>query len=366
MSILGFEILSKIGQGAYSVVYKVRRICDRQIYALKKVSLSSLSQNELENTLNEIRIMASINHPNVISYKDSFILDQEKSLCLVMEYADSGDLSKKIQKCKRLSIKLEENFIWSVLIQVTQGLNSLHKLGIFHRDIKSSNVFLNKDGSVKLGDLNVSKVSSDEFLNTQVGTPYYASPEVWSNMKYSKKSDIWSLGCVVYEMMALKLPFRGNDMESIQEKVLNGEYEPIADEYSNEILQVLFMLLNKNQDLRPSCEEILKVEPVKNRIGIKKIEKCRSSLLERIRTTDEFGMFCIQLPKANYGDQENADGKRKRLLPRLRIQGKHGRAELHRTIEESVDRLKRIKDLYLSPNRHYLSPQIKLKKSNYN
>lgn len=361
MSILGFEILSQIGQGAYSVVYKVRRICDGHIYALKKVTISSLAPNILENTLNEIRIMASINHPNVISYKDSFTLDSEKCLCIVMEYADSGDLQKKIKKCKRLSIKLEEDFIWSVLIQVIQGLSSLHDLGIFHRDIKSSNVFLNKDGSVKVGDLNVSKVANDEFLSTQIGTPYYASPEVWGNLRYSKKSDIWSLGCVVYEMMTLKLPFRGKDMNSIQEKVLSGEYDPVVEGYSDEILQVLSMLLNKNQDLRPSCEEILKMEQVRRRMGLKKIEKCRSSLLGQIRTNDEFGMFSIKLPRANYGSEETIVGKRKRLLPKIRTIGKCGRTELHRNIEQSVDRIKRIKEVYLSPNRYHLSPQIRLR-----
>ena len=103
---------------------------------------------------------------------------------------------------------LSEEFIWKVFIQVVKGLKSMHDLNIMHRDLKSANVFLNSDETVKLGDMNVSKVASKEGLNfTQTGTPYYASPEVWKDEPYDIKSDIWSLGCVLYEMITLKPPF---------------------------------------------------------------------------------------------------------------------------------------------------------------
>ena len=178
MSLSEFDIISKIGEGAYSIVYKVRRRSDSKIYALKKVKIQKLSEKEKTNALSEIRILASIKHPNVISYKQAFFDENDQSLCLVIEYADSGDLWQRIQRCIKRSSRLGEKTIWSVFIQVTRGLKQLHDLGVFHRDLKSANVFLNKDGTVKLGDMNVSKVSEDGFLRTQTGTPYYASPEV--------------------------------------------------------------------------------------------------------------------------------------------------------------------------------------------
>lgn len=131
----------------------------------------------------------------------------------------------------------------------------LHDLKILHRDIKSANVFLNKNGMVKLGDLNVSKTSKS-LGNTQTGTPYYASPEIWKDEPYDKKSDIWSLGCVLYQMIALKPPFRANDMEGLYRKVIRGFYTRLPPQYSSDLNIVLKMLLQVTPHLRSSCGTI--------------------------------------------------------------------------------------------------------------
>ena len=114
-----------------------------------------------------------------------------------MEYADGGDLFAKIKDHQKMNTKFEENQIWSLFIQIVQGLKILHDLKILHRDIKSANVFLTRSGEAKLGDLNVSK-QVKSMCQTQTGTPYYASPEIWKDQAYDKKSDVWSLGCVLY------------------------------------------------------------------------------------------------------------------------------------------------------------------------
>lgn len=114
---------------------------------------------------------------------------------------------------------------------------------ILHRDLKSANVFLEKNGGAKLGDLNVSKVAKKGLLYTQTGTPYYASPEVWRDQPYGSKSDIWSLGCVLYEMVTLKPPFRANDMNGLYKSVLKGQYPPISNKYSQDLKEVIAMML---------------------------------------------------------------------------------------------------------------------------
>jgi NIMA (never in mitosis gene a)-related kinase len=130
-----------------------------------------------------------------------------------MEYADNGDLFQKISEHQKQKTTFAEQDIWRIFIQVVRGLKAMHDLNIMHRDLKSANVFLYKDFTSKLGDMNVSKVANKRGLNyTQTGTPYYASPEVWRDEPYDIKSDIWSLGCVLYEMCALVPPFRADDM----------------------------------------------------------------------------------------------------------------------------------------------------------
>jgi NIMA (never in mitosis gene a)-related kinase len=130
-----------------------------------------------------------------------------------MEYADNGDLFQKISEHQKQKTTFAEQDIWRIFIQVVRGLKAMHDLNIMHRDLKSANVFLYKDFTSKLGDMNVSKVANKRGLNyTQTGTPYYASPEVWRDEPYDIKSDIWSLGCVLYEIIALKPPFTADDM----------------------------------------------------------------------------------------------------------------------------------------------------------
>ena len=118
--------------------------------------------------------------------------------------------------------------MWKVFISVVKGLKSMHELNIMHRDLKSANVFLYKDFTAKLGDMNVSKVANKSGLNyTQTGTPYYASPEVWKDEPYDVKSDIWSLGCVLYEMISLKPPFTADDMAGLFKRVTKGHFKRI-------------------------------------------------------------------------------------------------------------------------------------------
>ena len=261
-----FEILEKLGEGSYSTVYKVKRKLDDQIYALKKVKLLNLNEKEKTNSLNEVRILASVKSNHVISYKEAFFDEKDSTLGIVMEFADNGDLYKKIVEYKKKKIYFEEIDIWKIFIQLVKGLKALHDLQILHRDLKSANVFLFKDGHAKLGDLNVSKVAKRGLGYTQTGTPYYASPEIWKDLPYDNKSDIWSLGCVLYEMITLRPPFRAKNMDELYKKVLSGEIEPLPNKYSNDLYEVVSLLMKVNSNKRPNCNDILKNALVKKRI----------------------------------------------------------------------------------------------------
>lgn len=122
-----FKVIGNIGKGAYSTVQKVQRKSDGQIYALKRVMLKGLSKKEKENALNEVRILASVQHPNIISYKEAFLEDEPAALCIIMEFADGGDLYQKIVDQKKKKKLFSEAEIWETFIQVVKGLNALHK-----------------------------------------------------------------------------------------------------------------------------------------------------------------------------------------------------------------------------------------------
>jgi NIMA (never in mitosis gene a)-related kinase len=136
-----------------------------------------------------------------------------------------------------------------------KGLKVMHDINVMHRDLKSANVFLYKDFTTKLGDMNVSKVANKRGLNyTQTGTPYYASPEVWRDEPYDSKSDIWSLGCVLYEMIALKPPFTADDMAGLFKRVTKGNFPRIPKVFSHDLWTMVKSLLTVNPVNRPSCE----------------------------------------------------------------------------------------------------------------
>lgn len=157
-----------------------------------------MREKEKENALNEVRILASITHPNIVNYRDAFFDDRTQTLCVVMELADAGDIQKKVNDHTRHGTHFNEAEVWQALIQMTRGLKALHEINILHRDLKCANVFCTSDRRYKLGDLNVSKVAKRGMARTQTGTPYYTSPEVWNDRPYDAKCDVWSLGCVVY------------------------------------------------------------------------------------------------------------------------------------------------------------------------
>ena len=253
-----FKVIKKLGEGTYSSVYHVRRKADNRSYALKKVQITQLNERERANAINEVRILASIKDPNVVSYKEVFVDPQLNALCIVMEHANNGDLFQKICKRKQSKEWFPERDIWHVLIQVLSGLRALHDFNVMHRDIKSANIFMNKDHTCKIGDMNVSKLADQHGLNyTQTGTPYYASPEVWKDQPYDFKSDIWSLGCVIYEMIALQPPFDADDMQGLCKCILKGQYKQLPKHYSKDLGNMIRVMLTVDARRRPSCSQLM-------------------------------------------------------------------------------------------------------------
>ena len=310
MSLEDFEYGRVLGKGVFGSVLIVKRKEDKEIYAMKRVKIGGLTKKELENSFNEVRLLASLNHKNVIGYREAFYDQKSKTLNIVMEYADEGDLSTKIKQAIKKQVFFEESKIWSTLIQILEGLKYLHKSDIIHRDLKSANIFLTKKGGVKIGDLNVSKIIGKSMAITQTGTPYYASPEIWNDHPYDYKCDIWSAGCIIYEMAALKMPFRGTSMQMLYNNVMKGDFDPIPSKYSKDLMEIIKLILIKNPKQRPSAEDLLK-----NRIIAQKMEKLgmeksfwvyedeKALLMRTIKlpgNLNQMNQVNRQLPRKNY------------------------------------------------------------------
>jgi len=284
----------------------VKRISDGEIYALKKVKMGKLSSKEKENALNEVRILASFMHPNIIAYKEAFFEDSTSSLCIVMELADGGDLLGKVTELQKKGAYFEEKEIWQYFIQMVRGIKALHDLKILHRDLKSANIFWCKDGTIKLGDLNVSKVAKKGLVYTQTGTPYYASPEVWKDQPYDGKSDIWSLGCVLYEITAFRPPFKAADMQGLYKSILKGDYPAIPRHFSSELSNMIKSLLQVRPSARPTCDQILSMQTVVGNLGQTLMAADAQGivgsegLIGTIKLPRNLGVLSQALPKANY------------------------------------------------------------------
>ena len=268
-----------------------------------------LSEKEKQNAMNEVRILASINHPNVIRYKEAFMDKDNTHLCLVIEFADDKDLYQKLSRRGVKDEYYDEDDVWYIFLQLLKGLKALHDLRIMHRDLKSANVFMNKDLTVKLGDMNVSRVAESNGLNyTQTGTPYYASPEVWKDQPYNFKNDIWALGCVLYEITCLKPPFKAPDMQQLYEKVMKGQYPRIPKTYSRDLAIVIKSMLQVKPKYRPTVDQLFDHDIIKTRLKELNLEDPVDDQTEIPQEIENLNNnFSSELPIADYTLEKNKE-----------------------------------------------------------
>ncbi|EGR33931.1 protein kinase domain protein [Ichthyophthirius multifiliis] len=254
-----FKIIKPLGEGTFGTVYLVNRIQDQKQYAMKKVKMMCLSTREQENALNEVRILASLKSENIIRYKNAFIDNPTQTLCIIMEFATKGDLQKQISEHMKRNDYFDEKSIWKYASDILKGLKILHSSKILHRDLKCANIFISNSDSLKLGDLNVSKVQKRDFAYTQTGTPYYTAPEVWKNKPYDSKCDIWSFGCVLYEISTFEPPFKGISIEDLYKKIVKGAFIPInSQKYSSELQNFISVCLKVDPKQRENVDNLLK------------------------------------------------------------------------------------------------------------
>jgi NIMA (never in mitosis gene a)-related kinase len=257
---------SKLGK-----VYKISEQNSKKFYCLKSIYYK---EDFKYNNLLEIDILQNLNHPNIIKFKEAFKCNKpNRCINIITEYCEYGDLLHFIenQKGKFLS----ENFILDIFAQIVIGLNYIHNHNIIHRDIKPQNIFLTKNNInnvnnflIKIGDFGISKKLSGncKYGSTFVGTCSYMSPEMIENKKYTIKTDIWSLGVLLYELTCLKKPFISRKINSLFEKIKKCKIKKIPDVYSSKLFDLIKSLLQIDEKKRPTTQELMNNILIKDRV----------------------------------------------------------------------------------------------------
>ena len=280
-----YSKIRTIGKGSYGYAVLVREKQTGELRVMKVIDVAKLDRQQKEDALNEIHVLRALKHPYIVTYVESFL--EKRCLCIIMEYAEGGDLYSWLGRLKARHERASEKQVIEWFLQLCLALKYVHDHKVLHRDLKSQNVFLTAKGEIKLGDFGISRVlqSTYDCANTVIGTPYYLSPEICQEKPYNQKSDVWSLGCLLYEMMALKHAFSAKTLKSLVVKIIQGVYDPLPQGYSPQLYSLVAELLAKEPSSRPSLKRILSKDFLRTQIPL--LIGPKSSFLSNISTGSE-------------------------------------------------------------------------------
>ncbi|EIW72063.1 hypothetical protein TREMEDRAFT_25026 [Tremella mesenterica DSM 1558] len=284
-----YKLVCNIGKGSFGVISKVQRVEDGKEFAMKQLDYSKMTDKDRKQILAEVAILESLKHRNIVQLIQKIKDPKNERIYIVMEYCTSGDLGSLIRKAQRTGQPIHEDKIWNIFLQITLALHHCHwpaerpaqgqragrpsggsdksdvpRYQVLHRDLKPENVFLSDD-FVKLGDFGLSKdMGNSAFTSTYVGTPLYMPPEILAENRYDTKSDIWSLGCLVYEMCALTSPFSTAQTQAeLIQMVKSGKLPALPGHISPALTRVIKAMLTLNPVRRPSTKDLLEMDEMK-------------------------------------------------------------------------------------------------------
>eukprot|EP00939_MAST-03C_sp_MAST-3C-sp1_P000662 g662.t1 len=263
----GYRYVRNIGQGSFGVVTLVKRKLDGSLFTAKIVRPKKKhSTGNSSKIKHEAEFLATFRHPNILSFVESFEERGGGRIIIVTEYCENGDIAAQISRAREENGEpLNRNTIMKWFVQTALALRFLHDSKVLHRDVKPSNIFLTRNATVvKLGDLGNTKMleHSLEMATTAVGTPYYMSPELARGEEYNEKSDIWALGCVLYEMLSLKRPYEAAGLAELIFKIATDSPPKELDfkvcRPNSSVRRLVDGMLQKDPKSRPKVSQILR------------------------------------------------------------------------------------------------------------
>uniref|UniRef100_A0A4W4DZV4 Protein kinase domain-containing protein n=1 Tax=Electrophorus electricus TaxID=8005 RepID=A0A4W4DZV4_ELEEL len=262
----GYSILHHLGSGAFGSVFKVRKQGVQNCLALKEVNLHNPAfghdkksrDSNVEKIVSELTIIKEqMAHPNIVKYLKTFI--EGERLYIVMELVEGAPLADHFSSLKEKQQTFTEERVWNVFIQICLALRYLHKeKRIVHRDLTPGNIMLGERDKVTITDFGLAKQKEESSkLMSVVGTILYSCPEIVKSEPYGEKADVWAMGCVLYQMVALRPPFYSTNMLSLATKIVEAEFEPVEDDtFSERVTDMIKWCLTPNADLRPDVVQV--------------------------------------------------------------------------------------------------------------
>ncbi|CUG92502.1 serine-threonine protein kinase, putative [Bodo saltans] len=309
-----YRIIDRLASGSFGVVFKAVRLSDNRVLVLKRVNLANMDEKSKNTAREEVELMQQLHHPHIVQHRDAFLFNDE-DLCIVMDYYGGGDLSQVVQSSAEelqtylaqgngapnrqqagrkqtrqmpspqsqplaspqeqdlMSAKapyLPESRIMLWFVEMGLSLHYLHSHRIIHRDLKTQNIFVNTaNGEVAVGDFGVARIAetiqqAHAASPSSTGTPLYMAPEVVQGGHATFKSDVWSLGCILYELLALRHPFASTDLSGLMIRIAKGQYQKLPPHYSKPLHRLVDRMLEKDPRKRPLIDEILSQPYVKS------------------------------------------------------------------------------------------------------
>ncbi|XP_021429894.1 MAP/microtubule affinity-regulating kinase 3a isoform X16 [Oncorhynchus mykiss] len=248
-----YRLLKTIGKGNFAKVKLARHILTGREVAIKIIDKTQLNPNSLQKLFREVRIMKLLNHPNIVKLFE--VIETERTLYLVMEYASGGEVFDYLVAHGRM----KEKEARAKFRQIVSAVQYCHQKHIVHRDLKAENLLLDADMNIKIADFGFSnEFTMGNKLDTFCGSPPYAAPELFQGKKYDgPEVDVWSLGVILYTLVSGSLPFDGQNLKELRERVLRGKYRiPFYMSTDCENLLKRFLVLNPAK--RGTFEQIMK------------------------------------------------------------------------------------------------------------
>ena len=258
MSLNDFVMIQILENEDNYTLLKVKNKKDGITYILKNIKFQMLDNNKKKKIINDTKILTSLKHPNIIEFKEAFYHKPSNTLNIIMEFICNSNLSDIINIAIKKRKYIEESFIWKILSQILIGLNYLHNKGIIHRDLRSKNIFLSNLGIFKIAGFNgFCLLEKNKMIKEQIGTPLYTAPEIWNDQPYNYKCDIWSVGCIIYELATLTLPFAGDNIDLLYNNIMSRKIKPIPQLYSKNLKDIINSMLIFDPLKRPSTDNLL-------------------------------------------------------------------------------------------------------------